>query len=281
MNTQQKMNLKKGLMAKIEKLGISQNEAAKRIGVSGATITNVKSEKWDNITDAWKKIQMWVGSDGWQIVETPNIKRIINFCNHAQAQGITKAVSFRQGSGKSCGAKHYANNHRNVFYLEAEPHYTKKVFLSKLCRVMGLGIDSSIADMVDVIVDKLNTLEKPLIIIDEFDQLKETVLPFFKTFYNKAKSGFVLIGGEHFPKRINKGVRLSKQSYCEIYSRLGAEFLGLHNTNKDMITAVCEANGLFDKKVINQIVIEAKGDLRRVKNDIEKYQLLTRNKGTI
>lgn len=278
MNYQQKTKITDALISKINRLGISQNEAAKRIGVSAATITNIKNRKWANITEAWKKISLWVGSDEWQIVETANIRRIQNLCNHAQAQGITKAVSFRQGSGKSCGATYYADNNRNVFYLEAEPHYTKKIFLSKLCRVMGLSTSGSISEMVDSIVDKLNSLDKPLVIIDEYDQLKNNILPFFKTFYNKANSGFVLIGGEYFKNRIDKGVRLTKQSYCEIFSRLGGEFLGLHPINNDMIKSICEANGLFDPKVIKQVALYSKGDLRRVKNEVEKYQLLTRSK---
>lgn len=273
MNNTQKTKIQQAMIAKIEKLGISQSLAAKMIGVSGATITNVKNNKWTGITDAWRKIGQWVGNGSWQIVETANLKGILQMCQHSQEQGISKALSYRQGSGKSCGAKYYAANTKNAFYLECEPHYTKKVFLQKLSKVMGISVDSGISDMVDSIIDRLNSLDKPLVILDEFDQLSERVLPFFKTFYNKANCGFVLIGGEHFPKRILKGVRLAKQSYCEIFSRMGAEFLSLHAINDTMIQQICEANGVYDKSIINSISKAAKGDLRRVKNDIEKAVL--------
>jgi DNA transposition AAA+ family ATPase len=141
---------------------------------------------------------------------------------------------------------------------------------------MGLSIHNSISEMVDNIIDKLNSLTNPLVILDEFDQLSENVLPFFKTFYNKTTSGFVLVGGEHFNKRITRGVNNAKQSYCEIYSRLGAEFLPLHPTNTDTIKAICEANGIFDAAVIDGIVKDAKGDLRRVKSEVEKIHLQTK-----
>lgn len=273
MNEVQKTAIKEAMLAKIERLGISQNEASKRIGVSGATISHIINGKWDNITDAWRAISQWVGTDKWQVVETNNVKRIFAMCKHAQTQGITKAISFRQGSGKSEGAKYYADNSKNSFYLEVEPHYTKKTFLQKLSRAMGLSVHNSIAEMVDNIIDKLNSLEKPLVILDEFDQLAEQVLPFFKTFYNKASSGFVLIGGEYFNKRITKGVNNAKQSYCEIYSRLGAEFLPLHPNNEETIKAICNANGVFEKAVIADISKQAKGDLRRVKSEVEKIHL--------
>ena len=278
MDNAQKDRIVKAMVSKIETLGISQNQASKMMGVSAATITNIKKGKWDNITDAWHKVQQWVGFDEWQIVETANIKGMMMTFSHAQKQSITKALSYRQGSGKTCGAKHYTGRTKNAFYLECEPHYTKKVFLQKLSKKMGLTLHSSISEMVDAIIDRLNTLEKPLIVLDEFDQLSERVLPFFKTFYNKTTCGFVLIGGEHFPKRILKGVRLAKQSYCEIYSRLGAEFLPLHQINSQMIKAICEANGVYEKLQINEIIKHANGDLRRVKNDIEKFILSNQSK---
>lgn len=277
MTEQQKNKITEAMIAKIETLGISQAKAAKMIGVSAATITNIKNEKWESITDAWYKVQQWVGFDEWQIVETANIKGMMRIFRHAQERSITKALSYRQGSGKTCGARYYTSRTRNAFYLECEPHYTKKVFLQKLSKVMGLIISSSISDMVDAIVDRLNALDNPLIVLDEFDQLSESVFPFFKTFYNKARCGFVLIGGEYFPKRILKGVRLHKQSYCEIYSRLGAEFLPLHSLNANMIKSICMANGVYQKSDITAVISHANNDLRRVKNDIEKI-LLERNK---
>lgn len=276
MTQEQKIKLQQLLLAKIEKLGISQNDAAKRIGVSAATISNIINNKFDSITDAWKIISQWVGNGKWQVVETANVKRIGSMCKHAQTQGITKAVSFRQGSGKSEGVKYYADNNKNVFYLEVEPHYTKKTFLQKLSRAMGLSIHNSISEMVDNIIDKLNSLTSPLVILDEFDQLSENVLPFFKTFYNKTTSGFVLVGGEHFNKRITRGVSNAKQSYCEIYSRLGAEFLPLHPTNAETIQAICQANGIYDPATIEAIAKDAKGDLRRVKSEVEKIHLQTK-----
>ena len=278
MKDTQKSKIVEAMVSKIETLGISQANAAKMIGVSAATITNIKNGKWQNITDAWRKVQQWVGFDEWQIVETANIKGMVRTFRHAQEQSITKALSYRQGSGKSCGATYYTSRTRNAFYLECEPHYTKKVFLQKLSKVMGLTLHSSISDMVDAIVDRLNSLDKPLVVLDEFDQLSERVLPFFKTFYNKARCGFVLIGGEHFPKRITRGVKLAKQSYCEIFSRLGAEFIPLHKIDSNMIKAICEANGVYEKAQINEIVKYANGDLRRVKNDIEKVLLIKKNK---
>lgn len=273
MKDTQKTKLVGQVLAKMKVLDMNQATLAKTIGVSPATITNIKNGKWDNMTDVWRKVQHWVGFDEWQIVETVNIRGMIELFQHAQDRSITKALAYRQGSGKSCGAKYYTSKTRNAFYFECEAHYTKKVFLQKLSKVMGLTLHSSISEMVDAIIERLNSLDKPLIVLDEFDQLKDNVLTFYKTFQNKARCGFVLIGGEHFPKRIIKGVNLAKQSYCEIFSRLGAEFIPLHPISANMIQRICEANGVYDKKTINQIVKQAKGDLRRVYNDVGKILL--------
>lgn len=278
MTDQEKKRIQQALVAKMEKKQLSNSETARQIDVSVATISNILNNKWAGMGGVWKKVANWVGdSPQWTIAKTKNIEGIFLLCSHAQRESITKAISFRQGSGKSTGAKYYAHQKKNVFYMEVEPHYTRKVFLQKLCKSMGLLQHGSISELMDQIINRLNDLDKPLIILDEFDQLSDKVLPFFKTFYNKANSGFVLIGGEYFSKRILRGVHAVKQSYCEIYSRLGAEFNELFPVNSEAIAQICKANGIIDKKQMARIAQAAKGDLRRVKNEIGKIRFAQEN----
>lgn len=274
MTNQEKKQLVERVKAKQERLGgLSNNATAKLMQVSGATLSKIMNGKWESITDAWRKVANWVGGEQWVDVPTGNGKRIHAMCSHAQALGITKAVSFRQGSGKSHNAKTYANSTPNVYYLEVEPHYTKKVFLQKLSIVMGLSPVGGISQLVDEIVERLNSLDNPLIILDEFDQLKDNVLVLFKTFYNKANTGIMLIGGLNFKKRIEKGANNAKQSFCEIHSRLGGEFLPMYEVEHSEIRAICEANGVYSQKEIQTIIKECKRDLRTVRSKVEMLHL--------
>lgn len=268
--------IRSDLFDKINRLSISQNEASKRIGVSAATLTNVKKRKWESITHAWKAIETWVYGNrahGWNVAQTRDMKRIWNICRHAQENGLAKAISFRQGSGKSFSVKHYVDQNQNCFYVEAWGDMSKRDLLMELCRSLGLQESHRASDMLREIIDKLGQLDAPLIVFDEFDELRDGAMRVFKDLYNKARCGFVLVGGLHFEKRIRRGLRLNKQSYNEIYSRIGSEFLELYGADSATVESICAANGLTDQAAINKIIKLSKGDLRSVKNHIEKTLL--------
>lgn len=271
---QEKQHIAKGLEDKMNRLGLSAKKAATMIGISNAYVSHILNGKWDSISDGkWRTVATWVNNGKWQAVRTDNFQRLERIAKHAQQQSISKAISYRWGTGKSFAAKCYADTYKNVFYMELEPHLTQRAFLRKLCQKLGIAANSSIVDTVDAIVDRLNSLEKPLLILDEIDQAKDSVLSFFKTFYNKCNAGFLLIGGENLRKRIDKGVRLCKQSFQEIFSRLGGEYLPLHPVSEATIASICRANGVDDNKVIQRIINTSNGDLRRMKNEVGKYLL--------
>lgn len=68
--------------------------------------------------------------------------------------------------------------------------------------------------------------------------------------------------------RIEKGLRLNRKGYAEIYSRIGRKFVELPLPNSEDVAAVCVANGVSDTKAINKVIDESDGDLRRVKRSV-------------
>lgn len=262
------------LRTKIEKLKIPQAEVARRVGVSPATITNVLAEKWDNISNAWKKIEAFVSESlsGWQAAETDNYKFVRGVCREAQAEQVTRAISWHAGSGKTYAARNFAANHQNVFYVCALGDMSKRDLLLAFCKVMGIPTSYRSSDMLQDILDKLRTLQNPLLIVDEFDELKDSAMRVFKDIYNTIQCGFVIIGGENLRIRITKGCNKSKQSFQEIFSRLGREFLDLSPIDAPTITKVCEAQGIKDASTIKSIIRDTQGDLRRVEALIKSMQ---------
>lgn len=127
--------------------------------------------------------------------------------------------------------------------------------------------------MVGEIIEYLNKTDRPLVIIDEADKLKDPVLNLFKTFHNKTNAGFLLAGAPFFEKRIRRGVRLQKQAYEEIYSRIGGEFIHLRGINNTDIRLVCHNNGVMEEENITMVVNFSGGDLRRVKAKIDELSL--------
>lgn len=281
-----KANLDKNMIRtevekKIKVLQISANNAAKIIGISGATLNNILNNTWQikpelsPSDEMWRRLAIWAGvMKDWNTAYTYDFKRITGICRHAQENSISKAISFTPGIGKTWSLREYASNNPSVYYIECEEYWNKKVFLQKLCSVMGINNTMlNVPEMVEEVIDFLNSKDKPLVIIDEADKLKDPVINFYKTFYNKSISGFVLCGAPYFKNRIEKGCRLAKQTYQEIFSRIGGEFMKLRGVSEVDINLICEANGIFEVSEKDQVRNYAKEDLRRAKSAIDHLKL--------
>ena len=129
---------------------------------------------------------------------------------------------------------------------------------------------TTVSDMMDNIVDTLKRKEQPLIVLDEADKLSDQVLYFFISLYNQLEDqcGIMLTATSNLKARIERGLRLNRKGYAEIYSRIGRKFVELPLPNSEDVAAVCVANGVSDTKAINRVIDEADGDLRRVKRSV-------------
>ena len=147
--------------------------------------------------------------------------------------------------------------------------------MGKLLQCMGVDFTGlTVSDMMDDIIDTLKRKESPLLVLDEADKLSDQVLYFFISLYNQLEEhcGIILCATSFLKKRIEKGIRMKRKGYEEIYSRMGRKFVSLQVINSEDVAAVCVANGLTDAKEINRIVEDSDCDLRRVKRAVWAYQ---------
>lgn len=277
-----KTEIQKAIERKISIVN-SQNKVAKQLGISPAHLKSVREGDFRKVSDTMlNKLAQQLNLNlfaHWQKAETRNFLRVQNICKHTQQQGLSRAISFAPGSGKTFALKDYAERTKNVFYVECEEYWSKKVFLRELRKVIGLDDTSmGIADMVEGIIEQLGRADHPLVIIDEADKLKDGVLNLYKTFYNKTSAGFILAGTPHFRHRVEKGVRLNRMGFAEIHSRLGGEFLRLYPIANSDIESVCKANGVDDHAQIQHVIDTIQRDFRQIKAAIEEIHLVNKKK---
>jgi DNA transposition AAA+ family ATPase len=269
-----KINLQIAVKERIQVTG-NLTEVARSLGISPAQLMNVRDGNWDKVSKTMINTlaaKLGVKKD-WVTAETADYRRIVGICMHSQKKGLSKAIAFDPGCGKTYALKDYASKSPNVYYIECDEYWTKKVFLEQLRKAMGLTEPGlSVHQMVMEIVECLNAKDLPLVIIDEADKLKDGVLNFYKTLYNKTNCGFVLCGAPFFQKHILKGVRLQKQAFQEIYSRMGSEFLPLSGVTPKAIKLICQVNEVGDEESIARVINASKNDLRRVKSEIEQIK---------
>ncbi|MEO8589430.1 MAG: ATP-binding protein [Flavobacteriales bacterium] len=259
----------------------SQGIWSKRHEVSSATVSNILAGKWSTIADKmWLKVAAALKYQGleWQTAHTADFVLMQEFCRMAQAQSASAAVSYDAGGGKTHALQHYAAKHKNVFVIQCAEYWTKKLFLSSLYR--SLGKDPSgrtCPELAEGIIAELRQLNKPLMVIDEIDKLRDPLVMYYIELYNKLDGicGFLLVGAPHLRIAWERNAQRDKRGFKEIYSRVGRRFLRLNGVKQKDVALICEANGVGDAAQVQAVwnAIEDNKDLRRVKREIERIHM--------
>ena len=263
----------------------SQNRYAKSIGVSEAQVSNLMTNKWAKISaEMWRKLADACGyvSTEWQIESTSNFNLLVGLLQDAKDNANVYSIVASAGAGKSRTSTYFKESNRNVFRVECAEYWNKKAFLIELLKSMGLSTEGlTIYALMAALEESVTKLEKPLIIMDEVDKLRDEILYFFITLYNKlyGRCGIVLLSTNYFQTRIKKGIDRNKKGYAEIFSRIGRRFVTLRDASSQDIIDICRANGLEDKRYIETVVKDCNHDLRRVERLVHKFKLKIAKEG--
>lgn len=255
----------------------SQNKAAKSLGVSSATLSKVLNGDWETISDdMWRSIAAQTGHDTteWQVVETRGYKKMCFILDSAKTESLAMAVTGFAGCGKTEAIKNYTATHPRTYHLCCSEYWNRRTFIAKLLRALGKDMAGSVSEQMDTIIEELQSVDAPLVVLDEADKLSDQVLYFFISLYNQLEGhcGLVLCATDYLKKRIERGVRFNRKGYQEIYSRVGRKFVALEVVNDEDIADVCRANGVTDRNDITKVIRDSDNDLRRVKRAVWKIQ---------
>lgn len=303
METNHKLQITNNLKAFCERMG-SQNKAANSLkGVSTATISLILSGKTDSIADdMFRNIEAQLkqlnSSDEWVIVETRDFKTLFGMFNDSKHYSNVYGIVGDPGTTKTTAVKSFTMVNDNVIRLSCSEFWNKKYFLQELMQAMSRDCSGlTVSEMMNEAITQILKRDRPIIIMDEADKLTDQVLYFFITLYNKLEDncGIILIATDHLKKRIERGIRINKKGYKEIYSRMGKKFIELDGVNRDDVVMVCKANGIDDSLKVPEVigggkVVERKaievvwndcdGDLRRVKRKVHAIKQMKLNATT-
>jgi DNA transposition AAA+ family ATPase len=255
----------------------SQNQIARRAGVSTATISQIVNNNWKLIApEMWRKIAIKLHIEwGWNHAETTNNKLLNDLLLAAHSRGLAIGISHEAGAGKSHAYKRYLKSHKNVIYLECKNYWTKKSYIKNLQEASGIEGNGTTEEMIEDFIDHAMKLEHPILIIDQLDKLKDNQLDLFMDFYNSLPHcAFLVSGVPALKKRILRGVQCDKIGYREFYSRIGRKFIQLDPISLNDVANVCKANGLHDEDYIHEIYNTCEGDFRRVRRSVEQHFLI-------
>ncbi|MDC1285223.1 ATP-binding protein [Flavobacteriaceae bacterium] len=256
----------------------SANRVAAQVGISAAAISQIVNQNWDAIgIKTWLLIETKLRIDSkWKSAETSNFTDLQNLLGNCQINSLALAIVSEAGCGKSHGYRTYARENDNVLHIECANYWSKREYIHRLLEAAGLRKYGTTSEMVARFINHLNTTPTPLVIIDQFDKLREPSLDLFMDLYNEThnKCGFILSGVRAMEKRIRSGVARNKIGYNELFSRVGRTFIKLKLLSQADVLMICKANGLENEDEINAIYNSCEGDIRRVRRSVERWHIL-------
>ena len=292
----QKQELVAAINREISRLG-SGNKFANKCGVSSATISQMRNNEWDLISDnMWLKVAN--KSDHtfstWQIAETTNYRIMQKVLNEAKQECLFVPISYLAGSGKTEGLQGWIKVTEGFNYMLKCREWAKREFIENLITELGMevpkgytSIDKLGQIVINFFIERRNF--KPALLLDQANSLKPSALKFLIHLYNELEDemSVIIVGTENLEKEIKRGVQYNKHGYDEIDSRFGRNYIHLVGARKNDIALVCEANGISDPKThtdifnectpitkkIGKQIITVVEDMRRVKRIIKREKI--------
>jgi type II secretory pathway predicted ATPase ExeA len=264
---------------------------ATKAGVSAATISNMINHNWELIREGtWSKVASVVNysTSIWKLVETTNFRTVTNTANRALNESLFIGIAAPAGSGKSEALQHLAKKSNGIVYIEAR-EWAKREFLRNLSQELGLQNkyyhtgNQLETDIIKYFIK--NSHEPQMLIVDQANSLKLSAIKFFIHLYNamKDKMGIVLAGTDALEGKIKRGVEHNQNGFDEVDSRMGRNFIHLLGNTFNDVKAICEANNIIDKDIIQDIFTEAqpaymtfKGKSIKVVKDLRRVERIVK-----
>jgi DNA transposition AAA+ family ATPase len=277
MEKQQK--IKQAIEDHIRNTGDSQNVLRTKIGISSATLSHIRTGKWDAIADGmWNKVGAFFGlREDWQLFGTPNFNSIHKVCRDAKKNRRMVAVSAFTGAGKTTALKTYAAKTPNSYYVLCTTLMTRRTFVQAVLQSMGLEDAGNLDRGFKAICERLNEAEAPLLIFDDAGKLaspqRVSVLQLVQLICDETEgqAGIVLAGTEQLQKYIHETAAKGKHCLPELKGRIQL-WQPLARPTKEVVQQFAVNNGVTDLDAVSYLTRVVK-DYRDIRNVLVNARL--------
>jgi DNA transposition AAA+ family ATPase len=278
----------------------SQRKLAKKIGVSEATLSNIRKGKWESISDSlWNKLaaffhQLGVikheGDDVWRFFEyVPEVEMVQDVLANAKRYQRRAAIDGPTGKGKTEAIRHWVNRDRSneCFHILCSKSMNPKTFCVNIAETIGLSqIATNRYQLEQDIAEKILTLANPIVIIDEIENLSRTCFSAIKALIDltDGQCAWVLSGIE-LHKLMRDGSSKAFDAFRQLQRRFpvqsyeflpeGIEFETMKHILKDCgitnhHTAEWFQENVFDYDALKNTVKDALRISRKHKKEITR-----------
>jgi AAA domain len=253
--------------------GVSERKFAERTGVkmSSSYINSIMQGTYDafkigdrtiKIDDKYfvtiaTEINCYYHATYWMHFESDNFCAVRKACNKARRKKSRVGIDGGTGDGKTYSVREYVKaNPNETFLLTADGLMNPKDFIVTLAETVGAETAGSRHTILKAIIYKLRTYSKPLLIIDETENVKkDATLQTIKALCDalEGRCGIVLAGID-LRNEFHRLASRKKYCYPQINRRFAGSWYTMFGLGEDEIQNVCKCLNISDKTAINWLL---------------------------
>lgn len=258
------------------------------LGINNAQYSRIKAGEFERVISEAKwisiarilNVKLSEASD-WKIVNTETFDYITTQLESCQERSISAIFCDISGIGKTTAGKVYAEKNQNAIYIDCSLVKSKQKLIRKIAREFGVDHTGRYTDVFEDLVFYIQTVHKPLIILDEAGDLDYSAFLELKALWNATEytCGWYQMGADGLEQKIKRQKDLKKVGYAEIFDRYGNGFKKVTPQGKipleefllQQTALVSKANN--SKLSPSEMFARTLGSLRKVRIEIEKQHL--------
>jgi len=260
------------------KLSINPAQFSRLLG--GDIDGNISDEKFNEIASLYN-VPISAELFAWQTAPTAVYDYINTQLEGCQDMSISGIFCDIADIGKSFTAKDYVNRHRNAIYIDCSRYKTRTELLRAIAKEFGIDHQEPIRILQADLIQYMRSMTKPLVILDEFGDLKYEAFLEVKALWNATeyRCGWYMMGADGLKVKLNRQLALKKVGFAEIFSRLGSRYQSVLPPDEadrkrfllHEISKILKANPSQFSPL--QMYAKSLGSLRRVYIEIQKEKL--------
>lgn len=253
MNKADKQQIVEAMSSYMNQHGLSQNKFASLSGVNVSYISSMTQGRFENhpagdqeivIPDKWfLKIADYIGfkiqKDYWPVITTEQLAQMMMAMDDSRSSGRTKLLIGQSGSGKTYAIDAFCKLHpADAIKITVSSLHTINDIIDDILDALHLEIKGSKAKRIRAIAKQVISMRrdglKPILIIDEGENMKLPALSMIKALYDALEKycPIVLVGTDQLLEKIEKMKRKNKEGIPQFFRRFRAGISSLHPIDK-------------------------------------------------
>ncbi len=209
--------------AQASSLGISQSQFSRIL--NGDLDRVITEEKWGQIASKYN-VSLEDDDFVWHTAYTKVYHTIYKQLEACQSESISAMFCDMADIGKSYTAKDYVKAHRNAIVVDCSQNKSRTELIRALAKEFGIDWQDSLRTVRKDLAHYMQSMTKPLVILDEFGDLSYPAYMEVKSLWNATewRCGWYMMGADGLSVKFDRKRELKKVGFAELFSRLGSRY---------------------------------------------------------